>query len=310
MSTLQPSTARVQGVTGPVGEAGLPPSRPSSMATAMSSKTGKSQTASRASRGSRRGLGSSAGVRPPSSASKTHVPSLTSHAFFKPMSSERLQAQRGQRPASLAKQRSLTRDGPSDSGDGSQGWSNGSRLGVRGGAPRADTPDDQDRPPPPSRETEFSEHDMPDRGTANTTPTGVETIRSKGESTTPLYKPVYTVPETEDLGPASTPGATQPAQKSPRSFRSSFILASRGNQPASRSQGHEKLSSGASSPRLAPEDQVKQDMRKDLGRNHEYFAGNTVFWLGGRMQNTRDRPVNIITGLMVIVPAVLFLVFS
>src|SRR5690606_23680164 len=33
--------------------------------------------------------------RPTSSASRTHVPSLTSHAFYRPMSSAKLQAQRG-----------------------------------------------------------------------------------------------------------------------------------------------------------------------------------------------------------------------
>lgn len=43
---------------------------------------------------SRRGFTPSIRNRPTSSASKTHVPSLTSHAFYRPMSSAKLQAQR------------------------------------------------------------------------------------------------------------------------------------------------------------------------------------------------------------------------
>ncbi|KAI5801438.1 DHHC palmitoyltransferase-domain-containing protein [Peziza echinospora] len=43
---------------------------------------------------SRRGLTPSIRARPTSSASRTHVPSLTSHAFYRPMSSAKLQQQR------------------------------------------------------------------------------------------------------------------------------------------------------------------------------------------------------------------------
>ena len=43
---------------------------------------------------SRRGFTPSIRARPTSSASRTHVPSLTSHAFYRPMSSAKLQAQR------------------------------------------------------------------------------------------------------------------------------------------------------------------------------------------------------------------------
>lgn len=75
--------------TGPAGEPGLPPSRPSTAATARTTTTT-----------TRRAPGSAAGSRPPSSYSRTHVPSLTSSAFYRPMSSQRLQAQRGQRPTS------------------------------------------------------------------------------------------------------------------------------------------------------------------------------------------------------------------
>jgi len=39
--------------------------------------------------------------RPPTSHSRTHVPSLTAQAFYRPMSSQKLQAQRSQRPQLL-----------------------------------------------------------------------------------------------------------------------------------------------------------------------------------------------------------------
>lgn len=77
-----------------------------------------------------------------------------------------------------------------------------------------------------------------------------------------------------------------------------------------RSQGHEKLSSAASSPGLAQQEATKKEVKKELGKNYEYFTGNTVFCWGGRLQNARDRPINIATGLMVLVPTGLFFGFS
>jgi palmitoyltransferase ZDHHC9/14/18 len=74
--------------------------------------------------------------------------------------------------------------------------------------------------------------------------------------------------------------------------------------------GHEKLASAESTPRMAKRERSKELVKKELGKNYEYFAGNTVFFGGGRLQNTRDRPVNIATGLMVLVPAGLFFGFS
>jgi palmitoyltransferase ZDHHC9/14/18 len=80
-------------------------------------------------------------------------------------------------------------------------------------------------------------------------------------------------------------------------------------------QGGEKLESVASSPQLPPSTRdgkpsSKEKKRPELGRNYQYFQGNTVFCLGGRLQNTRHRPVNIATGGLVVIPAVLFLAFS
>jgi palmitoyltransferase ZDHHC9/14/18 len=81
-------------------------------------------------------------------------------------------------------------------------------------------------------------------------------------------------------------------------------------------RGGEKLDSVASSPQLTP---THPDTKSRLpefksnsspGHNYEYFDGNTVFCFGGRFQNTRSRPVNLGTGFVVLLPGVLFFVFS
>jgi palmitoyltransferase ZDHHC9/14/18 len=46
------------------------------------------------------------------------------------------------------------------------------------------------------------------------------------------------------------------------------------------------------------------------GKNHQYFSGNTVFFLGGRIQNTNAKPINIATGAIIVVPTILFFLFS
>ena len=57
----------------------------------------------------------SASVRPASSTSRSHVPSLTSHAFFRPMSSQKLQAQRGiARPTTMNRQFTASPDAQTD----------------------------------------------------------------------------------------------------------------------------------------------------------------------------------------------------
>jgi len=51
-------------------------------------------------------------------------------------------------------------------------------------------------------------------------------------------------------------------------------------------------------------------VKAELGKNHEYFTGNTVFFWGGRLQNARDKPVVLITAIIIILPAILFFIFS
>jgi palmitoyltransferase ZDHHC9/14/18 len=108
--------------------------------------------------------------------------------------------------------------------------------------------------------------------------------------------------------------------KSPLSFRSSFLSPSRGgdnagpSSPNRSTQGHEKLSSGHTSPAMrnndTPTNTTTVQAHTGKEKNYQYFAGNTRFALGGRWQNARDRPVNLGTGFLVVLPAVLFFIFS
>jgi len=307
------------GMTGPVGEVGLPPSRPSTAATGHSSREVWSNAAS-----PRRGLlpsvagstgaTSTTSTRLPTSQSRTHVPSLTAQAFFRPMSSQRLQAQRSQRPSSLQGQSSVSGvDGQTDRGSTLNRTSQISGQNIRGPAQVLGLQKDANARPM-SRGTDVT--DLPGHETGNNSPIGAETVRSQGESVAPLQGQPTSRPNPARLD-SNKPTNIQPSQKSPRSFRSSFILPNRNSRgPNSRTsitprhQGHEKLGSTASTPKLAPHDGSKTKAKKDSAKNYEYFTGNIVFCWGGRMQNTKDKPISLFTAIATIIPGPLFLAQS
>ena len=247
--------------------------------------------------------------RPQSSAnstSKTHVPSLTSHAFFHPMSSQRLQAQRTGRPIAQ-KQRNPHTDYGSELGSSTTRQSLESSATVQQG-PVLHQDNDL---PPPSRGTEFTEPEG--RGTATASPTGNATLRSIGDSESPLHNrhsnPRLGSPE---LGRnyRQVDARSSPAQKSPKSFRNTFFHSSKGSAAMQEdSQGHKRLSSSTPSP-VPRQSDVVPDSKQEAGFNYQYFSGNTAFILGGRLQNTRDRPINIATGILVVLPSALFLGYS
>ncbi len=285
------------------------PNRPGS---AMSAQTRPSTRAAQ----SRRGVGShttlnlwrSAGAfggpggsitnssRPPSATtatsrtSRTHVPSIASHAFFKPMSSQRLQAQRRARPL-RGGQSAMSVDGSSDGGT----ITNRQSLVSDATAPHAPNLHQDNEKAPPSRGTEFT--DQEDRGTVEASHTENATIRSTGESERPLHNKISS-------SRAIHLSLDRQGNGSPKSFRGSFRRA---GAPRMEPQGHERLSSSNNSPTFvkAPPEEVPK-----AGINYQYFSGNTFFLWGGRLQNTRDRPVNIVSGIIVVLPAILFLVYS
>ena len=242
--------------------------------------------------------------RPQSSTSRvsrSHVPALASAAFFRPMSSQQAQRQRGGRPITAATTASahLGGDAQSETGtDPRHSLSTVTRTRVDSTA---------DAQPPPSRGTEYTE-DHADRATS---PTGNGTVRSLDDSVNLLSngsRAMQSRPQHLNLKNSNT--AEAPA-KSPRSFRSGFSMGTKRQSQQHAEGGHQVLSSETTSPRQSefkPSDPFPA--KSKLGKNYEYFEGNTAFFWGGRLQNARDRPVNIATGICVLLPGVLFFVFS
>ncbi|KAL2860230.1 DHHC palmitoyltransferase-domain-containing protein [Aspergillus pseudodeflectus] len=226
--------------------------------------------------------------------SRTHIPSLAASGFFRPMSSQRLQAHRG---------RPVTKETTASSEDwGDQLNHNRRSLVSNSTFPNSLPAVDQEVPP--SRGTEFTDPIIPDRGTSNASPTANTTVRSESANLIPdRNRPPHL-----NLG-VNYKTTTEPEtpQRSPLSFLS---LQNR-NAPAENrnSRTHERLSSAESSPRSI-EKRPPPVNNRDKGRNYEYFVGNTIFWGGGRFQNSRDKPVNIATGFLVLVPTGLFFGYS
>ena len=315
------------------------------------------------------------GGRPVSSTSRSHVPSLTSHAFFHPMSSQKLQAQRG----------SVTRPRHSQIGLQQQlAGAGAGEMAVAGGAGGAAV--SQPTAPyarPISRGSECTDQMTVDRRTANTSPTGgFYNTASLTDSVRPLYQQNQGVfgaaggaaaggadgADGDDAGgkrQATGPGGLTirvdktlksgnvnnlpTPVRTPMSFRSSFMLPGKGSSGDGGNrdmQGGEKLESVASTPQRSPSavshpsngthvnssSPTPDGGRKAqssapgskgsagsagsartvtyTGKNYQFFMGNTVFCLGGRLENTRSRPINVATGAMVVIPSILFFAFS
>ena len=231
--------------------------------------------------------------RPPSAnsrTSRTHAPSLASHAFFRPMSSQRLQAQRGFRPVKV-EQPSAGFDEYSEAGTNSIRYS----LVSYATPHQSHQIQHHTDMPLPLREIEFMQQD--ERGTVNASPTDNTTLRSMADSERPLQ--IYSThprPMQSDIDRRS--------DESPKSFRANLHRATTIRKEI---QGHKRLSSLNNSPTSAKK--LPEAVSK-AGINYQYFSGNTIFCWGGRFQNTRDRPINVVSGLIVVLPTILFLLYS
>ncbi|KAI2786665.1 Palmitoyltransferase erf2 [Penicillium oxalicum] len=243
--------------------------------------------------------------RPGSSASRlsrTHIPSLTAQAFFRPMSSQRLQAHRGGRPLTIGT--ISTTDGWND-----QQSQNRHSL-VSNSTMQHGSQVQTELDVPPSRGTEFTDPLTPDRNTCNASPTGQTTIRSLGDSVRLLRDREQNDrprPPQLNLNANNPPKDSHDVPpKSPLSFLSLQNMGTSHNNHDAR--GHERLSSAGSSP--GPMEAKKQLPRGNLGKNWEYFVGNTFFCFGGRLLNSRDKPINIVTGILQLLPSALFFAYS
>ena len=239
--------------------------------------------------------------------SRTHVPSLASHSLFRPMSSQRLQARRGGNRRMVGGQSMASVDGSSDFGSTTNRNSIGSNMTAQPdpyGSRKNDEPSQQ-------HWTHFTERE--DQRANNTSPTGNATIQSITGSERPLNDHALGTGATQsnsNMKERFEGGTSPPTQWGPRSFRPSFLLPARSSDQARNDRfSHERLSSSTSSPHstMAKLPPVTEQQPKF---NYEYFSGNTVFCWGGRLQNTRDRPINVISGLLILAPSILFFIFS
>lgn len=256
--------------------------------------------------------GNSNPLRPGSSSSRmsrisrSHVPSFTPQAFFRPMSSQRLQAHR--RPSQVPQEAytGTTEAAADENGLNRRSLISNSTFHLGAHA--------SDLEVPPSRGTEFTDPIVSDRNTSNASPTGNTTIRSLGESVKLLHeREKKSAPERLNINRTVQTGSLHdPPQKSPLSFRSGFLAIHNKSDDPQRptSGGHERLSSVASSSPRSMKDHKACAPPANLGKNYEYFTGNTVFWGSGRFQNSRDKPVNIATGILIVLPVGLFLGYS
>ncbi|KAE8351496.1 DHHC palmitoyltransferase-domain-containing protein [Aspergillus coremiiformis] len=241
--------------------------------------------------------------RPGSSNSKlsrSHIPSLAAQGFFRPLSSQRLQAHRG---------RPMTKGTESTDDWGDR--TSQKRRSLVSNSTLAQSTSPQEQEAPPSRGTEFTDPIIPDRNTSNASPIGNTTARSISESAKLLRDKERGNQSSQqhlNLGVSSTgPHGHNISQRSPLSFLSPQNR--NGGQEHRDSRNHERLSSTGSSP-ASIEKQGPMISQSHLGKNYEYFLGNTIFCGGGRFQNSRDKPVNVATGILVVVPSALFFGFS
>ncbi|KAF2219965.1 DHHC palmitoyltransferase-domain-containing protein [Elsinoe ampelina] len=289
----------IQGITGSVGEPGLPPSRPVSVVTGTSSRAPlrPAFTSSRSGMGSpqpniSRTSWTTDSSRPDTSASRTHVPNITSATFFHPMSSKQLREEKN-RPMSPPIDHNLPR--PSEETLRSQ---------KKGHRPRRSDASivtveqnqrplvDSDAPPvPPSRDDGTTTNNSSPELGAN-----IRSVRSQGSKA-----PLRPAPLDQPMGLAT------PERSNSKSLRTSFGWQSRSSRSKEKDLGHRRLESGPSSPESTLD---KRPVQANLGRNYEYYNGNAVFLCQGRLLNARQKPLNALTGFLAILPTALFFAFS
>ena len=249
--------------------------------------------------------GTSRPQSPESNTSRTHVPSLTAQGFLRPMSSSRLQQQRlnnlrASRAARDNPRPETAHTGASQSRDDDDAQSlRSNRTGPYASLPKLHRP-------AASITTGYTESEAPHDYDTTSQQGASEADREYFRSHSPEKKHT---PSRLDL--SNTLGAAafkEAGLRSPHSFRSGLSVGSKQIIPP---PNHQHLPSNEPSPRYRTMQEKHQTAQREaLGKNYEYFEGNNVFWLGGRLQNARDRPINVLTGLLLVLPAVLFFVFS
>ena len=252
----------------------------------------------------------------PTTASRSHFTtgsrsqgaSIRNPAFFHPMSSQRLQAQRGARPGVHH-----SRDTSFESDDENEGTTRANSLGTATEVKIKREPEglttqyfDDGMTQPESRGS-----DVTDRPTW--TPKGQATNRGliNGNMRHEAARSVDTFPDKDQSQKSADPEKRlSPGpdhinrSRSPKSLVSA--LKRRSDQDGTKSNGHEKLSSQSSA---SLKKSTPHKSQRSLGKNWEYFDGNTLFFLGGRLETAKSKPIAIGTAALLVVPAVLWFAF-
>ncbi|KAJ6264109.1 hypothetical protein Dda_0251 [Drechslerella dactyloides] len=238
-------------------------------------------------------------TRPPSAASRTHVPSITSHAFYNPMSSTKLSAQRGKvseegdRPSMHNMMAPAVPALPPTSGLTSSMKTTTAGLVSQ---PRSSFP------APNSPDNPFGFHPgqnplihNPSNRTSTQAPSEMDDSNNPFRYS--LARQVTGSPTNQTITSAS------PLRAGSRRSRRSNT-----NEPPA-SQAKEDPREDSQTSTAYP---VKMDPEPPVyaGKNYQYFPGNTLFCLGGRWQTARDAPMNILTATLIIIPVGLFFGFS
>ncbi|KAF3186011.1 Eukaryotic peptide chain release factor GTP-binding subunit [Orbilia oligospora] len=295
LSSLHPPTlgrpnTRIS-IGDPQAEAALT-TRPSTATSMTTSKWG----ARPRSRGAMTPVGGSfrSSNRPPSAASRTHVPSITSHAFYNPMSSTKLSAQRGKvseegdRP-SMSEITSAPLPAITPSTEHATASPLKSVTTGLIGQPRtsyAQTPHSLDNP------FGFQSPAVIHHGNSNRT--SLQAPSEMDESNHYRYS----------LGRQATGSPTNQTITSASPLR----------QGSRRSNTNEAVAGPAKEEQREASQGSATSHRAEVpvyaGKNYQYFPGNTLFCFGGRWQTARDAPINVLTATLVVVPSGLFFGFS
>lgn len=253
-------------------------------------------------------------------ASNSHIPSLQQRAFLQPMSSQQLQAARGlQTPgASPFRPVDVTRD--FDERSFTNRNSTGSALTIKGGHALPSQHDIQALPRAEKGQANggYDGAQDDDRDDLNVNGFDDENADEHQLFAKPKSDRIYSSQSQERLGVTTPQQQARPITS--RSLTSSFRrIGERTSGVLRPPAGHEKISSREPS-LLSPhayqtkanEPTVEEyaDMKANAGNNWEYFDGNTVFCWEGRLQNARDKPISIITALLILVPSGLWFGFS
>jgi len=249
------------------------PTRPS---TAMSNTTTTTHRNWLSASGGNRGLpssvaGGSTRGRPDSSTSRTHAPGVANQAFYRPMSSAKLQAQRGK----------VTEEDEAE------------QNRIRGFARAAtNTPSSQ---LPTNMPIVHHHHNNNNSSVC----IGEQHPRDVSMSST-VEQTLQTAPSLNSTAPLRD--ETRQIVGEDNSVRKVNVR----RMPQHRNSSSRGESNGSHSSITAK----TQQRKPNLGKNHEYFPGNMRFCFGGRWQTARDFPMNILTGILVSLPAGLFFGYS